>query len=361
MAHKMGLAKITRGSKTGVYNEKYYLTGEKSTYNWVHNSGTSTVYSSTTFTNKTNKPYVTSNICYYIVKGTATISSDNEFPTDDNGNGWTISSSTLGTIAEGNIVEKTSPNPTLTAKTWTAYTLTIGDVYYSDGALTHNGGTAYSSRTKAGLVIHVFDSSGSPATGESSWRHGWVMSYADASTAAYWCSAAKTYNHPTNEDVRSSRQAIINDKNGYYKTGLITAAGNSTDYPAAWAAKNYSQTVPSSTSGWYLPSVGQWWTLVYNLAGIRLTSITSSAGDITYLQWANNTPFEDINGAYSLNLSTTGNYYSSCTEVYPWDMSSYGYSGNTSCFMVRPDAIDEGSTAYFPKRTLQRVRPMLTF
>ena len=294
MAHQMGLVKITRGSKAGVYNEKYYLNGEKSTYNWVHNAATSTVYSSTTFTNQTNKPYLSSNICYYIVHNTATISADNEYPTDDNGNGWTISSSSLGTVENGCLKAIALANPTLTAKTWTGYTIAIGDVFFADGSLAKKCST-YSSKKAVGMVISLSTSSTDKNTHK--FTHGYVISATcSLTTSGNWSVSGYNseivtgdngFNHYTGSSTAQKDANIYTfittDMDGYTKCNIVKrrADYSASRYLAIGMADSYNTSVPVTTpngicSGWYLPSSGQLYQYAYNFSGFSANYLTSA-------------------------------------------------------------------------------------
>ncbi len=289
MAHKMGLAKISRSSKSGVYNTKYYISGEKSNYNWLHDATTSTVYSSTTFANQTNKPYVSSDICYYIFDSSVSISSDNEYTTDDNGNGWTLSSLTAGS---GEVAVKTAPAPTMTAKTWTAYTIAVGDVLYSDGALSHYGSSIYSSRTAIAVVFNVGRGySGDP----SAWTHGYALALREFNYCA-WSSTQRQVGTYLGHNYAN----LIADMAGYTKTVAITKVSgfSSSTFPAAYKAWNYSarskngQSTISLSSNlstvgahWFLPSSGQLYLLIKNLGGVTTTPTNGT----NQFQWANST------------------------------------------------------------------------
>ena len=289
MTHKMGLAKINCGSKAGVYNSMYYLTGEKNTYNWAHDATTSTVYSSTTFTNQTLKPFVSNHVCYYIVDGSVSLGGDNEFPADDNGNGWTTST---GTIGSGCYKETTLSNPTLQAKQWTAYTIAIGDVLYSDGALTHYGSTIYSNRTAIAVVFNTERGhSGDPAK----WTHGYALGLREFNYCA-WSSTNTT----VNSSYLTTYDALIADMAGYSKTLAITKVSgfSASTFPAAYMAWNYSAKSKNGASNvalsgnlttvgahWFLPSCGQWYKILYNLGNVKNRVPTGAGGSLNQWVW----------------------------------------------------------------------------
>ena len=315
MAHQMGLARYNRGSKNGVYTEKYYISGEKSTYNWIHNYETSTVFSSLTFTNQTKIPFIADYVCYYIVNDTETISADNEYPTDDNGNGWTVSSSDLGNIDKGHYSVQELPNPELNAKTWTAYSIAIGDILYSDGALSHYGASLYSPRTAIAIVFKIGRGHNSDPT---QWTHGYAMGLREFNYCAW-----SNINRTVNSAYSTTFNAIITDYAGYSKTLAITQTADfsSTTFPAAYKAWNYNAKSKNGQSfislsdnlitvgaHWFLPSGGQWYMLLQNLGGVaeapvnqtsQYAWLSSTCNSITVRNRINNYITPIINAGYA--------------------------------------------------------------
>ena len=314
----MGLAVVNCGAKSGVYNSMYYLSGEKNTYNWVHDETTSTVYSSTTFTNQSTKPYVSSHVCYYIVDGSVSLGGDDEFPTDNNGNAWSTSTGTIGT---GCYSETTLANPTLTAKVWTAYTLAIGDVYYSDGALSRNTNSSIYEITSTRKPVAIVFTLSTSTTDRTKWSHGYAMALSDAGTASStgvkWANDGVT---PPAGTYYSGHLNIIDDMDGYTETQNIKTS----NYPAAYNAIRYmngNQYNPSvgtgtkQTSGWFLPSAGQWGKIIENLGGVTYDRDQS----IQYPYWLNVKTVESINtvvNGINTRLNILNNKGCSTTSIY---------------------------------------------
>ena len=286
MIHKMGLAIINRSAAKTVENPRYYLSTDAN-YKWTH--ATTNVYSSVSFTSKINIPLNNSNILYYIVKsGTAstTISSSNDYASaDNNGNSW---SKTYENIDESTYVEWT-PAVGMTYASQTAYTIAIGDVLYSDGALTHyvssSGTSLYSDRTAIGIVFFVGRGhSGDPAA----WTHGYALGLREFNYTA-WSNIDRT----VNSSYLTTYDALIADMAGYSKTLAITQASgySSTTFPAAYRAWNYSAKSKNGASDvalsgnlstigahWFLPSCGQWYKILYNLGNVKDRVPTGSSG-----------------------------------------------------------------------------------
>ncbi len=306
----MGMAKISRGSNSDVYNTMYYLSGEKSSYNWVHDATTNTVYSSTTFTSQTYIPYVSSNICYYIFDETVSISADNEYTDDDDGNGWTLSSLTAGS-GEATVVS--APEPTMTALTWTVYTIALGDVLYHDGALSHYGSSIYSTRTAIGVVFNLGRGySGDP----SAWTHGYALALREFNYCA-WSSTNRT----VNSTYLTTYTSIISDYAGYTKTLAITKVSDfsSSTFPAAYKAWNYSAKSKDGSSDvslsdnlttvgahWFLPSGGQWFLILENLGKITETPVNQTSQYAWYSSTNNSSTARDNINVYITPIINAG-------------------------------------------------------
>jgi hypothetical protein len=89
------------------------------------------------------------------------------------------------------------------------------------------------------------------------------------------------------------------DMDGYTHCKNLAAGGGSiaydaTNYPAIYTAKNFGTATyggtmyaaPGVTSGWYLPSMGQWYTVYLNLGGVSAAMSATSNGDGVYGVWS---------------------------------------------------------------------------
>ena len=112
----------------------------------------------------------------------------------------------------------------------------IGTLYYSDG-------TCYDeyidSKTLLGVVIYE----------KSASQNGWVMTHKPVATAIAWGGYGTDIPGLTNITSSSNLTDI---QASCTNTDKITAQGNSSKYPAAWAAKNYKE----GGKTWCLPSGG---------------------------------------------------------------------------------------------------------
>ena len=117
-------------------------------------------------------------------------------------------------------------------------TCTIGALYYSDGTCSDK---LESSKTLLGVVIYE----------KSAYENGWVMTVNPIKTDIRW--SLETVDIPGLGSFSSTPTDI---QASCTNTDVITAYGNSSTYPAAWAAKNYSPSGTPSGRSWCLPSGG---------------------------------------------------------------------------------------------------------
>ena len=114
---------------------------------------------------------------------------------------------------------------------------TVGALYYADGTCSND----YIS-TKKLLGIVIYEKSAS--------QNGWVMTHEPIATDhIYWSTEYVDISELPNYTSESSLTDI---QASCTNTEKITAQGNSSKYPAAWAAKNYKE----GNKTWCLPSGG---------------------------------------------------------------------------------------------------------
>ena len=242
MSHQMGLAVITLKSGT-VTN--HYLSNDKS-YTFTN---TQTMKASNSFTGQIPILHSTDKYVKVIKPKTSTA-----FTCSTNVVGiWTSFNVTAN--AAGAIVPA-SVTPLATQP----YFLKLGDVYYSDGALSHNTEIA-SNKTAVGIVFMTSTSSTDQTHG---WKHGYVLSLHEGTKNLTWSSSLALYN----EAVADRYESMAADLDGYTKCQNIVKRSDysSTNFPAIYDAMNYKAkakdgsvvSLSGNCSGWYLPSSGQW-------------------------------------------------------------------------------------------------------
>jgi len=183
----------------------------------------------------------------------------------------------------------------------------IGDYLYADGTT----GTT----TDKTIVGIVFSNRVSPAEYSAGYTHGYALALKDAmSGTTNW----GPYPADAGLTIVTTVADYYNDiTSGYY--GTFTKGYNKSNgsYPAWQAANNYNVNVSGFTnSGWYLPSMGQWWDVCTNLGMVELTSMQSSSsiyGDL----YDGSAATTNVNNAITTAGGTVlapSNYYWSASE-----------------------------------------------
>ena len=116
----------------------------------------------------------------------------------------------------------------------------IGALYYADETCSND---YISSKKLLGIVIYE----------KSASQNGWVMTHKPIATGIAWSTKYVDLSGLTNITSESNLTDI---QASCTNTDKITAQGNSSKYPAAWAAKNYKPTGTPSGKSWCLPSGG---------------------------------------------------------------------------------------------------------
>ncbi len=129
-------------------------------------------------------------------------------------------------------------------------TCTVGALYYSDGTCSNN---YIASKKLLGIVI--YEKSGN--------KNGWVMTHKQVAIHIAWSSEYGDISGLTNY---TSESKLTDIQNSCTNTDKITAKGDSSEYPAAWAAKNYKE----GGKTWCLPSGGLLKTALNNLANLTI-------------------------------------------------------------------------------------------
>ncbi len=221
------------------------------------------------------------------------------------------------TIAAGTYQTMNVDN-TLTS---TSYTMSIGDYYLNDGSVIPNATTNKYLLSKA--IGVVFDTSTSTTDQGYGWKHGYVMALAEASpsTGCQW-SANDNDEVLTNY---SDYSIFIKNKDGYTETQTMKNNShdifNKTNYPAFWYALNYNIITPSVCSGWYLPSIGQWYDICVNLGGMPVT-VTGSGS--SWCRWYGGDQTGN-NYNYAVNCANSINNYLTNVENVGYAVDKFKY------------------------------------
>jgi len=256
MSHQMGLAVITL--KSGTVTSHYLSTDKSYTF-----TNTQTMKASNSFTGQIPISHSTDNYVKVIKPKTSTT-----FGTSDNVLGkWSaaVTASGAGAIASLNAI------PSATQP----YFLKPGDVYYSDGAITHNEESLANGKTPIGIVGYVgsnyWTEKDTKAKGIGG--HGLVMGLKTiGSTGTTDHNTAYAWNTSNTDDGRSkvnTPSLIVGSSDKTYGSGYTESkALNNADHPAAYAALHYTTlSAPNKSTGWFLPTAGQYYAIMNAIGG----------------------------------------------------------------------------------------------
>lgn len=185
-------------------------------------------------------------------------------------------------------------------------TLKIGDYYYSDGTFSSH---LDKSKTCVGVVFSLETTGIEKAHG---WTHGQIVALEDAEDECGSCVWGTDGDLPA-PHVFKEESVALQDQNGY----LYTHSGytNGDDFEAFKMARCYSISLPTCTSGWYLPSLGQWRDILTNLGKITVTDDVFSFDLVKTLE-----------NLYFLNIQSTDYWSSTAKDASnSWGVSFFYY------------------------------------
>jgi hypothetical protein len=223
----------------------------------------------------------------------------------------------------------------------------VGDLYYSDGSWS----STYTTTGKTPIGVVVCTTSDYCESG-SGYGHALVMALKNCTSATSTYAWRNAQSDAGLDKINTGKKMYNNSKSGYLNTDTIvnnrprtTMVTYSQDvFPAFYQAVNYSLgTAPQGSTGWFIPSIGQWWKTIeecetyYNTnhsgatitTGLNTDANHTSTGDyIVLLSQASN-------GATILNYAMQGHsssvscdaYSSSSGEYRYWASSEYSTGG----------------------------------
>lgn len=268
MEHSMGLAVLNRESKS--LDHFYKLKGYED-YTWS-NGSVPTTANGTVFGQKLFSTTATQGIMVVAPNSTVTFTN-----TSTNKDEWKTKSVSI-TINEGNKVYFGEAQLKRQHYDET-YTMKVGDIYYSDGAMTHQSEALASGKTPIGIVGYIGSDywtekdvviSGKPVGG-----HALVMCLKTIDSTGKTSIGKEYVWYSSNIDAGrkkiNSKSLLVNSYNetygsGYTETAVLIKQWGSAAAAAYWA-KNYN-TLPANSSkctGWFLPTAGQYYAVMTNL------------------------------------------------------------------------------------------------
>lgn len=269
MEHSMGLAVLNRESKS--LDHFYKLKGYED-YTWSNGSVLTTANGIISSGQKLFSTKATQGIMVVAPNSTVTFTN-----TSTGKDEWKNKSVSI-TINEGNKVYFGEAQLKRQHYDET-YTMKVGDIYYSDGAMTHQNEDLASGKTPIGIVGYIGSDywtekdvviSGKPVGG-----HALVMCLKTIDSTGKTNIGKKYVWYSSNINAGrkkiNSKSLLVNSYNETYGSGytetaaLIKQWGPAAD--AAYQAQNY-KTLPANSSkctGWFLPTAGQYYAVMTNL------------------------------------------------------------------------------------------------
>lgn len=139
-------------------------------------------------------------------------------------------------------------------------------------------------KTKGITPVALIFSKTTSSTDDTSngWIHGYAMSLKNVSTSAAWRTSGSGTD--LSKQWGTDYANAIKNYDGYKYTKEIVKNKTLSNYPAFNAAYTYNVAVSGASSGWYLPSIGQWYLLLTNVG--KASGSTSWNGTVAYWQSA---------------------------------------------------------------------------
>ncbi|WP_081618603.1 fimbrillin family protein [Segatella paludivivens] len=226
----------------------------------------------------------------------------------------------------------------------------IGDYYYSDG--TWGTIAEHSSSTALPIGIIFYNSTSLLDSGHG-WKHGYAMALQTAAKSIPWESSNDGIvdNKDVNTNFPTTFDKMKLDMDGYTHCLSMKTYGGSnskilsnSNYPAYYSALNFGNGTYGSVinaapktnnSGWYLPSIGQWYYFMLNIGKASFINNGTSGSSAQ----ASSTIENSIN-TY-INLAKTYNNTSETVYSISWNWCSSEYSASIAC-----DAAFSGDAVY---------------
>ena len=144
---------------------------------------------------------------------------------------------------------------------------------------------------------------------------------------------------------RSGNTALQNTYTAFYHASRYGTAESSTEKYAA----------PSNTTGWFIPSMGQWWDILSNLGKINLTSYQDDTSSSIPISGAAPIAVTNMN-SYLQKISGATQF---STGTYFWASSEY--NGSDACNVVFDSFSHLSLRSYYKDYSYDRVRCSFAF
>lgn len=362
MEHAMGLAVLNRESKNV---PKHYILSGHSSYTW--DNGTTTLIPSDILSNS-QKLYATTN-----TQGVKVIPPSAESTFSSTSEGDDAWSGDVKITAAANGVGTGTAKIKATKVDYT-YTMEVGDIYYSDGAITKPKDEDISAarangKTPIGVIGYLGNNKWTESgTGSGYGGHALVLCLrnigsngtTDMGSGYRWYSSNEDCHRTkvdTGDKIRGSSDKDYGS--GYKETTDLVAKGIA--FEAANAAKNYT-VLPAPTNrctGWFLPSAGQYYAVMSQLGG----GISPDTWEINEFFGNMTDVSRNINAALSKVGPDQYTEFFQGTNTWVWTSSEYSSALAVSIDSGVDDAKGSGSVRFDGDNEsgTRPVRPFLAF
>ena len=372
--HAMGLADITLGSKE--VDNTYHLSTYPE-YTWTH--GKTTVHAVASVSGR--RLYRVADYHYVTIVKPGQATSFSCGSTSD-ADAWTAA---VSVSPADNAIAKGTATSKCTAIS-IAHTLAVGDIYYSDGALSSQSEALLSGKTPVGIVGYVGDNYWTEKQLKSSNRGGHALVMCLKTIGSTWTTSTGTTSigtgyawYSSNTDAGrtkiNSKALLTGSYNQTYGSGVnetdALISKWSTAAAAAYQAKHYT-TLPASSSkcsGWFLPTAGQYYAVMSKL-GAEFSSDWTGIYDgntTTHPTFGFFNNMTTVTGNINNKLKKVGNNkyteFFGATNTWAWTSSEFSAPNAVNVDSGVDDSKGSGSVRFgnVSKSGQIPVRPFLAF
>ena len=221
----------------------------------------------------------------------------------------------------------------------------VGSVVTTDGNVYATVAAASAASKTAVAVIAYVGTAGSVDASSYTYK-GLAVALSDANSGSN-CQWAESYANCLSSTQTSDIVAALDYKNGITCTSTLTGDGH-THAAATAAASNNGTAAPTGTSGWFMPSMGQWNLIVQGLATKKAGSAVTT--DLIYFSGNPTYKADNLNSVIT-DAGGTG------------FQEDYSYWASTEETHVRAWAIyfEDGYAIQYAKDTNRYVRSIIAF
>ena len=213
------------------------------------------------------------------------------------------------------------------------YPAAVGDLLYADGSADN---VYTSTKTPVGVVVCTTSDYCESGSG---YGHALVMALKNCTSATSTYAWRNANSDAGLDKINTLKKMYNNSKSGYLNTDTIvknrtrtTMVTYSQDvFPAFYQAVHYSLgTAPTGSTGWFIPSIGQWWKTVeecetyYNTnhSGATITTGLNTDANHTSTGGSISLSSQASNGATILNYAMQGHSSSVSCDAYSYSSSA---------------------------------------